>query len=360
MVDKIKCPSCHKMNEVHKFCIYCGHKLLDDKQIELILDNPEPYCLNCGRPIKKGQSKCECGYEFRIMDCPKCNAKNSYTNRFCTECGEKLWTSDVCEINYGKIESMIIKDRFPQEMRDTILYLRYKKRLGINFPDDFSKIGSDEQQLQSNKSRVEDHLSEIFARWKIVSPHYCINCLSIMNVGKYRCKKCGTFLPYAEERVNQIKNKKYKKPVFDIVELKSNSKFSENYLDSLAPSMGESQFEYRERLKWEFAENINLKKSIINAIQHQINRKKKEEERRKQAEEFKKWEEERKERKKRQEEYIRQYGGGFCDYSCRYCYEEFFDSRGAVVGDIDNEGYSEYYCSLGHSLNYGSYCKDYE
>lgn len=80
--------------------------------------------------------------------------------------------------------------------------------------------------------------------------------------------------------------------------MKSNSKFSENYLDSLAPSMGESQFEYRERLKWEFAENINLKKSIINAIQHQINRKKKEEERRKQAEEFKKWEEERKERKK--------------------------------------------------------------
>ena len=31
-----------------------------------------------------------------------------------------------------------------------------------------------------------------------------------------------------------------------------------------------------------------------------------------------------------------------------------------IVGDFDSEGYVEYYCGLGHSLSYGSFCKDYE
>ena len=52
--------------------------------------------------------------------------------------------------------------------------------------------------------------------------------------------------------------------------------------------------------------------------------------------------------------------GNYCDFNCRYCYEEFLDSRGGIVGDFDSEGYVEYYCQLGHSLSFGSYCEDYE
>lgn len=52
--------------------------------------------------------------------------------------------------------------------------------------------------------------------------------------------------------------------------------------------------------------------------------------------------------------------GGHCDFKCRHCYEEFLDSGGGIVGDFDSEGYTEYYCHLGHSLSFGSFCEDYE
>ena len=80
------CPNCHKMNDVHKFCVYCGKKLpVDDDMIKQMNDNCEPYCLNCGRAYKKGQIKCKCRYLFRDIKCHECNAKNSYANRFCTD-----------------------------------------------------------------------------------------------------------------------------------------------------------------------------------------------------------------------------------------------------------------------------------
>ena len=52
--------------------------------------------------------------------------------------------------------------------------------------------------------------------------------------------------------------------------------------------------------------------------------------------------------------------GNYCDFNCRHCYEEFLDSRGGIVGDFDSEGYVEYYCQLGHSVSFGSFCEDYE
>ena len=350
MEDKKLCPKCHKPNDIHKFCVYCGQKLLDDEQIRLILDNPEPYCLNCGRTVKKGQTKCECGYEFRIIDCPKCNSKNSYTNRFCTICGKKLWTSDVCEINYSKIKSGIIIDRFPHEMRNTILHSRYKIGHEIQFPDDIIRIN--DSNLQAKKSRVENHLSEILSRWKIVSPHYCINCFNIMKADEYLCQKCKTTIPYAE-RVDQIKNKKYNKPVFDMVELKWNSKFSKNYLNSLAPAIGESQFEYRERLKWEFAENNKQKNIITTAINHQNKLKKHEEKRERQIEAIKK-------RRELEREYMRLYGGGYCSSDCIYCYEEIITNHGVSADYTSDICGVNYYCRLGYYVSEGRFCKYYK
>ena len=52
--------------------------------------------------------------------------------------------------------------------------------------------------------------------------------------------------------------------------------------------------------------------------------------------------------------------GGYCDLNCQYCYEELFDSGGGVVGDLDSEGYTEYYCHLGHSITFGRFCEDYK
>lgn len=157
MQDEIICPKCHKRNDIQKFCIYCGHRLLNTEQIELILENPEAYCLNCGRAVKKDQAKCECGYEFRIIDCPKCYTKNAYANKFCTDCGKKLWSSNVCEINYDKITPSIFKDKFPPEMQNTILHLRYKHTLGINFPEDLKR-----------SVVIRIHSNQMNQRWMII------------------------------------------------------------------------------------------------------------------------------------------------------------------------------------------------
>lgn len=52
--------------------------------------------------------------------------------------------------------------------------------------------------------------------------------------------------------------------------------------------------------------------------------------------------------------------GGYCSFHCIHYREEFLDSGGGIIGDFDNAGYVEYYCTLGHSISHGSFCKDYE
>ena len=52
--------------------------------------------------------------------------------------------------------------------------------------------------------------------------------------------------------------------------------------------------------------------------------------------------------------------GGYCSMNCRHCYEELFDSGGGIVGDLEDDGYTEYYCHLGHSISLGRFCEDYE
>ncbi len=51
--------------------------------------------------------------------------------------------------------------------------------------------------------------------------------------------------------------------------------------------------------------------------------------------------------------------GDYCDLNCIHCYEEFLDSDGEISGDYSGGGEVEYYCNLGHSMSYGSFCKDY-
>ena len=156
------------------------------------------------------------------------------------------------------------------------------------------------------------------------------------------------------ERVEYLKSEKnyYAKPQFEWPDLKWTSKNKECYLDSLAPSIGESQLENRERLKWEFAENTYrkelLKKEIDIAERYEF------------YEEFQRQERERYERKRRERKQRERKSskGGWCDLYCRHCYEEIIDSDGSITGDYTDMGYVEYYCSLGYST--GGFCKHYE
>lgn len=346
MEDKIVCPKCHERNDIHKFCVHCGHKLLDDDQIRLILDNPQPYCLNCGRLVEKGQKKCECGYRFSYIDCPVCNSKNSYTNRFCTTCGKKLWTSNVYDYKYPErlFEKHLFNVVLPSQLRNTSLYKRGKMDFMLGHINDF----------ESAKLKIDENLCEIGSRWKVVSPNYCINCIKIIKPNEFSCKNCGSISFADKKRVDCLQTEnKYVKPRFDDVVLKWAPKLTNRYLSSLAPAIAESQFEYRERLKWEFAENSYYKRSIIVSI----DRERKEEEHKKRLEERKRQETE---RRQLVAEYIRQFGGGYCGSSCRHYHEEIITNHGISADYTDDMCGVDYFCSLGHSVAEGYFCKDYE
>ena len=53
--------------------------------------------------------------------------------------------------------------------------------------------------------------------------------------------------------------------------------------------------------------------------------------------------------------------GDYCDLNCRHCYEEIIDSDGGITADYSEDMCGvDYYCDLGHSIVYGSFCEDYE
>ena len=263
MVDKIMCPHCRKMNEIHKFCVYCGKELpISDEQIKLMTEKPEASCLNCGRPVNKGQTRCICGYQFSDIRCPECGTINEYTNRFCISCGEKLWRSDVYDYRYGESYfeyHLIFKEALPRKLRNISLFERnYAFLKPINLIASYS---NDLQSLRAFDLKADDALSEICSRWKVVSPKYCINCLGIINPNAWACPKCGYDFTNGKKRVEQLRSENsYSEPAFDFPNLKFTYISHDNHLGSLAPSIGESQFEYRERLKWEFGEHNMYKK----------------------------------------------------------------------------------------------------
>lgn len=336
MVDKIFCPICEKTTDLNKFCIYCGHKLLDDSQERLISDKPEPKCLNCGRPASEGQAKCECGFEFADIKCPECGAKNAYTNRFCTDCGIKLWSSRIFDYEYTDrlFEDHIFQEMLPHELRNTSINRRLTKGVGKN-PVLWLGLtqAATTGDYESESRKVDGHLREICSRWKVVSPDYCISCLYIIKPDEYSCAKCGSGFIADIKRVKSLQSKNsYTKPEFRDDETKWTLKCSDKYRGSLAPAAGESQFEYRERLKWEYAENKNAKKCIKKLIEHL-----------KEAEAFKN-------RPKR----VKGDDGWYCDYSCRY-YMEYYE------GDQMDADHDYSYCALGHDEIYTrNFCRYYE
>ncbi len=336
MVDKIFCPICNKTNDLNKFCIYCGHKLLGDNQTRLIHDSPEPLCLNCGRPFSEDQVKCECGFEFADIICPECGTKNSYKNRFCTRCGERLWTFRVYDYKYTEslFEDPFSRKRLPYALRNTSLNTRVRKGIG-KCPEFWiwRTQASTVDDLKSEIRKVDGYLREICSRWKVISPDYCINCLYVIKSDEYSCAKCGLGFMADKKRVESLQSKNsYIEPEFEDEDAKWTPKYSGKYMQSLAPAPGESQFEYRERLKWEYVENGQVKKSIKEIINN-LNEEK---------------------TSKAPPKQVIGDDGWYCSYNCKY-YLEYYE------GDQMDADHDFSYCALGNTEIYNrNFCKDYE
>ena len=337
MADEIMCPKCHKLNDIQKFCIFCGERLLNEEQLRLTRENPEPYCLNCARPVKKNQARCDCGYVLGDITCPSCGTENEYINRFCTSCGKKLWTSDVYNYKYNKrhFEDHFLNEAMPTTLRNISVYRRNSnKKLWVNEPA--FHFDDTLEKLKVRAAEADENLYEICSRWRLVSPKQCISCLRIYT------GVCSCMTPFLtdKKRVDALQSENnYDWPKFDNENLKWTSKNKHAlYLKSLAPALGESQLEYRERLKWEFAENVYRKDKIKNAM---ANRKAT--------------------RPKAPQPATSKTAskGNYCNIDCSHFFEEY-------IYDLDGDGdyydeMPEYYCELGHSEIYTrSFCKDFE
>ena len=281
MNDQIECPSCSKMNKnTYKFCVNCGEKLpsqskanqnvksdkysswesskpKDNRKYEQnFINSPteEAYCLNCGRPVEKNQKKCECGYEFKNVKCPYCNSSNDYTSNSCRTCGNALWMS------HETFKNIVPKGC---TNKDTLL-------LDIDFlkaeleKEPYQKNGRIyAKTLQSKLFEQVKIISEINARWWIVSPNTCKSCRSKIDPLKEACPTCGIAHNHnIHNRLKELKEKKSyakTKRVDELSRLKWNYNLSESdvddYIKSLAPMKGESQSSYRRRLFKEYGEN---------------------------------------------------------------------------------------------------------
>ena len=342
MANKIICPHCHRQNEVQKFCIFCGERLIDDEHFRLMEENPEPTCLNCGRLVLKGQIRCECGYEFKHIKCPNCQTANEYTSRFCISCGEKLWRSDVYLYKYddSHFKRHLFEKHLPSKLRNISIAKRCSSSNFLKPVPGDSIEDRHIKSLQLMDSMVDGALNEIRSRWKVVSPRYCISCLGTVMPYERFCTKCGCAVGNTK-RSKQLRGEKntYVKPEFTIEDIKMAFFGLDHYLGSLAPAIGESQFEYRERLKWEFAENIIRKNNIKMTVPIQE----------KPAVQHFKFSEKSEPRK-----------GGYCSFKCRHYREDIVDAQMGYVGDYTDNCWIEYYCDIGHSINEGSYCKDFK
>ena len=257
MNPKKRCPFCGKLTDKDsRFCVHCGKKFLEGV-----------YCLNCGRPVEENQEKCQCGYELAEITCPECGRKNPYTNRFCVSCSEKLWKSEISTYRYDErlFEIHMRKTKFPRELRNLTVDKRRDRNLiwyHENKGEEIAEhLGWNDATLQRHSANESAFLYEICSRWAIVSPNYCIKCR------KQVIGPCSCVAPYLHDqnRIKFLKNSKnsYREPEFDIDEIRWTSKYkSYDYLSSLAPAVGESQLDYRERLKWDFEAALNRKTNI--------------------------------------------------------------------------------------------------
>lgn len=270
--------------------------------------------------------------------CTNCGAKIRKGDNFCTHCGTKIDKSYMVQNNHlnsasDTIEKKNAKKELKRVVGKRILYNK-------NFANELHMKSLD--VINTGKTIRQQVEKEIDAgQIKIGGVEYRVNQLIL----EYKIKK-------------QEENKKLKilDELFESEEIKSEirtNKIDQTHAISIKDTvknklineqapMNDDEIKYFIKTETEKAINEYIKK--IKGIQEQINN-------------IHIKEKEIKREKIKENEMI---SGGYCDLNCQYCYEELFDSGGGVVGDLDSEGYTEYYCHLGHSIILGRYCEDYK
>ena len=94
-------------------------------------------------------------------------------------------------------EKHLLGEVLPSQLRNTSLYKRRNMDFTLGLNNGFEWA----------KSQIDKNLCEIGSRWKVVSPNYCINCISIIKPKECSCRKCGSILFADKKRVDFLKTK---------------------------------------------------------------------------------------------------------------------------------------------------------
>ena len=241
-IGMVKCPKC---NDYFSFisphfilkntCPHCGFKPNFKSKA---------YCLNCARPVREGQVKCECGYEFKNIKCPNCKTYNRYTDTHCITCGIQL-NDSVFKLPSSLPWGCQYKNG------EAFLDINILKKESLKDPYAVNgKVSAD--MLRFELLKHNKIINEIASRWWIVSPDTCKSCQTKLNPLNVKCEKCN-ITHYTSEYQNKILELK------ELSTLKWTYRLTDSdviyYLNCLAPAIGESQIQYRQRLYREWMEN---------------------------------------------------------------------------------------------------------
>lgn len=270
--------------------------------------------------------------------CTNCGAKIRKGDNFCTHCGTKIDKSDMAQNNHlnsasDTIEKKKAKKELKRVVGERILHNK-------NFANELHMKSL--EVINTGKAIRQQVEKEIDAgQIKIGGVEYRVNQLileyKIMKQEENKRLKMVDDLFESEEIKSEIR-----KNIIDQTHAISIKDTVKNKLINKQATMNDDEIKYFIKTETEKEIKEYIKKT--KAIQEQINN-------------MRIKEKEMKSKKIKENERI---SGGYCDLNCQYCYEELFDSGGGVVGDLDSEGYTEYYCHLGHSITFGRYCEDYK
>ena len=260
--------------------------------------------------------------------CTNCGAKIRKEDNFCTNCGTKIDKSNMKRDNHLKsTPNNIEKEKAKKELKRVVGgRLLYNK----TFSNELYENGLDITNTgNAIRQQVEKEIDS--GQIKSGGVEFRVNQL----IHEYKIKK-------------EEENKKLKTidEIFESEEIKSEirkNKVDQIHVISIKDRLKNKLIDERENMSDE---------EIKYFIKKEFEKARKDQEKARITKE--------KEMISREIEKNKKIRGGYCGLGCRHCYEEFLDSGGGIVGDFDSEGYVEYYCNLGHSIAFGSFCKDYE
>ena len=270
--------------------------------------------------------------------CTNCGAKIRREDNFCTHCGTKIDKSDMTQNNHlnsasDTIEKKKAKKELKRVVGERILHNK-------NFANELHMKSL--EVINTGKAIRQQVEKEINAgQIKIGGVEYRVNQLileyKIMKQEENKRLKMVDDLFESEEIKSEIR-----KNIIDQTHAISIKDTVKNKLINKQATMNDDEIKYFIKTETEKEIKEYIKKT--KAIPEQINN-------------MRIKEKEMKSKKIKENERI---SGGYCDLNCQHCYEELFDSEGGIVGDLDSEGYTEYYCHLGHSITFGRFCEDYK